>query len=46
VRYKPAEEMQLFRTLKEAFDPHGRFNPGKVLLARPQWSETQVSGAQ
>lgn len=30
-RYKSGTEMELMRTLKEAFDPHGIMNPGRVV---------------
>ena len=30
-QYKSTVEMQLFRALKDALDPHGRLNPGKIL---------------
>ena len=32
-RYAPAVELELMRRVKEAFDPHGILNPGKVLRA-------------
>jgi FAD/FMN-containing dehydrogenase len=31
LRYKPAVEMELMRTLKQALDPRGIMNPGKVV---------------
>jgi FAD/FMN-containing dehydrogenase len=32
-RFKPAIDLQLMRTVKQAFDPHNRMNPGKILRA-------------
>jgi FAD/FMN-containing dehydrogenase len=37
-RYTTPVELELMRTLKRAFDPHGIMNPGKVLRA-PQTTE-------
>lgn len=31
--FKPAVDLQIMRTVKEAFDPHGLMNPGKILRA-------------
>jgi FAD/FMN-containing dehydrogenase len=30
-RYKPPVELALMRAVKQAFDPKGLFNPGRVL---------------
>ena len=32
-RYKSVEELDAMRTLKQAFDPRGILNPGKVVAA-------------
>lgn len=32
-RYKSTVELELFRRIKKAFDPHGLMNPGRVLRA-------------
>ena len=32
-RFKPAIEIEMMRTLKQCFDPHGLMNPGKVVQA-------------
>ena len=31
LRYKSPLEMQMMRTIKQAFDPRGLMNPGKVV---------------
>ena len=32
--YKPAVELELMRSIKQALDPHNLFNPGRLLPAR------------
>jgi FAD/FMN-containing dehydrogenase len=38
-RYGSAVELDLMRTIKRAFDPHGILNPGKVLRVQPSRAE-------
>ncbi|WP_439405630.1 FAD-binding oxidoreductase [Bradyrhizobium sp. DASA03076] len=40
IRYKPPVELALMRAVKQAFDPSGLFNPGRVL---PPSSATEVT---
>lgn len=35
VRFKPAIDLQMMRTLKTAFDPENLMNPGKILRTQP-----------
>ncbi|MDA9431979.1 FAD-binding oxidoreductase [Bradyrhizobium sp. CCBAU 51627] len=42
IRYKPPVELALMRAVKQAFDPSGLFNPGRVL---PPSSATETAAA-
>ena len=44
LRYKPAIEVELMRRVKQAIDPQGIMNPGKIIPPADPFKEWGLSG--